>query len=611
MRLGRKPHRMFASAMGKRKWKRIVWDIETWGLDARNFAFACSIAVETGEERTFYSAGEARDYFESQAPCLVYAHNQFGFDAWSLMSKVEAKEAKKIAMGTNIYELTLNRVRYRDTKHLFPMKLSDLGAALGFPKGETPEDYITGKRREITPEDVAYCKQDCRILVRAINDLEASVAEWIGRPVSETVLPLTTASLAYRVWSETSWPEHWGYWKNDRSGGRDWVKGVSCDPYFNQTAKEAYAGGRVQVLCEPGVDQFDIVSYDANSMFPSVQHGYQFPDLRRCMRVGPTAHALDDSIEDPDRVSWANVTLSPTAGAQRFLPNRNDKNRLDWTMGEFSGWLAGPELEYALGDGGWELDSIRELNTAAAINPFKSHVSRFFDLKAEAQRTGDPRRVFYKLILNSGYGRFAMRATPKRVENPEEMEKAFESEDFEERYELRFYDPRTLTLPYLVDRESANRTPGSQWFGFAAWITSGARVELQKAIHAAGEHAKYVDTDSVYMGVEAQEEFERSIPLGDALGEWKQEQEAPIRRAVFWEPKAYTLFGNDGLRAKVRHKGVDIKDRHGNFLENAGDLRKPQISTTTTKLYTSLRRGLEPGVRQVTRKLSKRWHDGS
>ena len=45
-----KPHRMWARNLNKRRYKRIVWDIETWGLDARNFAFGASINVETGEK---------------------------------------------------------------------------------------------------------------------------------------------------------------------------------------------------------------------------------------------------------------------------------------------------------------------------------------------------------------------------------------------------------------------------------------------------------------------------------------------------------------------------------------------------------------------------------
>ena len=600
-------HRMFARNVGKRKPRRLVWDIETWGLDARNFAFACVIDVATGEEWTFHTAKEARAHFESLAPCIVYAHNQFGFDAFSIMGKMEALESKKIAMGTNIYELTLNRVRYRDTKHLFPMRLAQLGDALGFPKGETPEDYITGNRREVTQEDIDYCLQDCRILVRAINDLESSVSEWIDRPVEQVCLPLTTASLSYRVWSETCWPEHWGWYRNKKNGTKEWVKGASCKARFNQNAKDSYSGGRVQVICEPGEWQYDIVSADANSMFPSVQEAYEFPDIRTCRNVGATPGILDRFLESKRYVSWANVSLKASTATQRFLPNRNLQGRLDWTQDTYSGWLAEPELKYAIYEADWELDEIRELNVAKAHNPFRGFVRKFYDLRQEAKANKDPRSIFYKLLLNSGYGKFAQRSSVTRLENPEQMEDVFTKEGWEDRYELRFYDAVNLEMPFLVDRESLNRTPDSQWFGYASFITSGARVELQKGINAAGEGAKYVDTDSVYMNIDSAKDFEAAIPLGTDMGEWGWEQDRPYAKARFWEPKAYSLHAGDGTLQKAKHKGVDLKSRDGKWLPQAGDLRQTQISTTTTKLYSALRRKLEPGVMQVTEKRSRRW----
>ena len=565
------------------------------------------IDVATGEEWTFHTAKEARAHFESLAPCIVYAHNQFGFDAFSIMGKMEALESKKIAMGTNIYELTLNRVRYRDTKHLFPMRLAQLGDALGFPKGETPEDYITGNRREVTQEDVDYCLQDCRILVRAINDLESSVSEWIDRPVEQVCLPLTTASLSYRVWSETCWPEHWGWYRNKKNGTKEWVKGASCKARFNQNAKDSYSGGRVQVICEPGEWQYDIVSADANSMFPSVQEAYEFPDIRTCRNVGATPGILDRFLESKRYVSWANVSLKASTATQRFLPNRNLQGRLDWTQDTYSGWLAEPELKYAIYEADWELDEIRELNVAKAHNPFRGFVRKFYDLRQEAKANKDPRSIFYKLLLNSGYGKFAQRSSVTRLENPEQMEDVFTKEGWEDRYELRFYDAVNLEMPFLVDRESLNRTPDSQWFGYASFITSGARVELQKGINAAGEGAKYVDTDSVYMNIDSAKDFEAAIPLGTDMGEWGWEQDRPYAKARFWEPKAYSLHAGDGTLQKAKHKGVDLKSRDGTWLPQAGDLRQTQISTTTTKLYSALRRKLEPGVMQVTEKRSRRW----
>ena len=345
------------------------------------------------------------------------------------------------------------------------------------------------------------------------------------------------------------------------------MKGVSCHPRYNQSAKEAYAGGRVQVLGTPGKTYYDIISYDANSMFPSVQVNNIFPDMKHCATFGPSPEVMYSIMKSEDRVLWANVRLTASKDAERFLPSRNEK----------------------------------------AINPFRNHVNKFYNLRLEAKKNNDPNEIFYKLLLNSGYGKYAQRGTASRIENWGEMQKIFENDDWEQNYHLKFYDSKNLEMPYLIDLESANRIPDSQWFGFASFITSGARVELQKAISAAGEHAYYCDTDSVYMNVEAKKNFEKLIPLGNNLGEWKQEQEKPLGKGIFYEPKAYTLFGNDGLRATVKHKGVQVKDRFGNWLPNAGDLTKPQTSTSTVKLYSALRRGLEPGVGLTTTKVSKRW----
>ena len=444
-------HRMFARFLGSRKMLRYVFDIETWTLDARRFAFACAINIDTGERRLFYEACEARSFFEANAPCAVYAHSMFGFDLWSIVSKEEAYEAKKIAMDTQMYEVTINKVRYRDTANLFPLTLSELGDALEMPKGETPEDYIEGNVREISQADIDYCWRDCEILVKAITDLERNAAEWVGKEPSQVAIPLTAASLSYRVWCETSWPQDWSYQvkkefklKPDRM---ETVFGVSCDPYFNQTAKESYSGGRVQLLCEPVIRHPDIISYDANSMFSGVQESYDFPDMKRCIRVGPTLTALDYNLHDNSRVLWANVRLKATKGAERFLPTRTVEKRLDWTQGTFSGWLAEPELKYAIWEGGWEVESVRELNTAAAIQPFRSHIRRFFDLKAEARMNNDPRAYFYKLILCSGYGKYGQRPAITRIEEPDKVAELLEQEDFDDRYQLRFYDTKNLAVP--------------------------------------------------------------------------------------------------------------------------------------------------------------------
>ena len=115
--------------------------------------------------------------------------------------------------------------------------------------------------------------------------------------------------------------------------------------------------------------------------------------------------------------------------------------------------VGGAELKYALYEADGELEEIRELNVAKAHNPFRSHVRKFYDLRLEAKANDDSRAIFYKLLLKMGYGKLR-NAPHTRVENPEQMQDAFDEDDWESRYELRFYDAVNLEMPYLVDRDS-------------------------------------------------------------------------------------------------------------------------------------------------------------
>ena len=54
-------HRIIASKPLANKGETLVaWDIETWGLDATAFAFACTRIVSTGEQRVFFSTEDLR-----------------------------------------------------------------------------------------------------------------------------------------------------------------------------------------------------------------------------------------------------------------------------------------------------------------------------------------------------------------------------------------------------------------------------------------------------------------------------------------------------------------------------------------------------------------------
>ena len=589
--------------------KVFVYDIETWGLNSQAFAFGCSRNINTGEEEIFYSPELARSYFEDNAPCIVYAHNSFGFDLFSILNLEEAYQARKIAQGTNIYEIRHNKVKYRDSKHLFPMKLSALGDSFKMPKGETPIDFIEGNIREINQQDIEYCLLDCRILARGIIDIHDFYASSMGMSRHDTALPLTIASISYRIWCATSWPEQWG-WIDKKSGKRQ--NAAKTDSYFNETLGNAYWGGRTQLInAIPGQEVENVLEYDANSMYPFVMShpSNLYPDLTKCWRVGATETALLNIINNSEYVCWANLEMYAPQGVHKFLPVLGDDGRLDFNRSEFSGWLCEPEIRLALKEG-WIIKEIHELNKSKGIRPFMGYINGLYELRKEYKAQSDSRELLVKMAMNSLYGRFGITPKPTRIENPEDIEKAQKKKDYDERYELCFYDRKNMTYPYLLDHHSTSGSNSSQWFGFSAFVCSYARCVLAEAIIAGGEHALYSDTDSVHIKEEGKERFEELISLGNELGQWKLETPVTIAKAVYWRKKAYTWWKADGTKTKVKAKGVQVKNDNGEYLDHAGDMRKLQRSRTTVKLFSALRRGLIPGTELITEKRDSIFYEG-
>ena len=136
-------HRMMGMPPKKRKpgHSILVYDTETHGINGHLYVFGCAVDVETGERGHFFDPMELRRWMESRAPCTAYAHSGSTFDISGILTIEERYEAEKIASGTKIFSLKHNGVDYRDSKHLFPMSLSQLARSVGMEKGHTPDIF--------------------------------------------------------------------------------------------------------------------------------------------------------------------------------------------------------------------------------------------------------------------------------------------------------------------------------------------------------------------------------------------------------------------------------------------------------------------------------------
>ena len=596
----------------KKQSLRFTLDIETWGLDARKLAFGVIQNVDTLEQYVFYSFSDCKQWIqekrkeymeinginEKDARVLVYAHNGWKYDYLGLFTINEIKQADKIDSKGRILVATIDNIEYRDYKTLVQVSLSKIGEALGYPKGFTPMKFRIGDESQgITQEDIDYCIQDCRILSEAIKSLEATYKEWTNSP-HDLELPLTTASMAYRVWCSKYWPSNW-FTINKQNKKVDIA---FCNNMFNDALEEAYVGGRVQVIGEPMKVYPNTISLDRNSMYPSEMVEQVFPDMMGATYCKPFMSNFRKLIRDDDICIWANLTLEGGKDSPPFLATKTEEGRRCWTDTNFTGWLCEPEIKHAL-ELGYEVKEIKELHYSKAIRPFKEFVEFFYNLRVEMRAKEDPSELWIKLILNALYGRFGMKDIATRIDNDEKIEEIIEQGKLNE-YHFDYYDGVQGSLPFLV-AINGDKKPSSTWFGFASFTTSYARVSLNKAILAAGDGAYYCDTDSIFFNADKLPDVLEEIELGNELGQWDYEIKAPTN-FIGYEPKAYVFITDEKKKIKIRHKGVSLTDEAGNLVPQAGDLTKEQFSRNVIQYRTAMRRNLPLGSKHIQSKVSKR-----
>lgn len=596
----------------KTKVRFYYWDIESWSLNPSKCAFIIVKAERAYDEETpeFWqfmtdSESSAGDYMfewlktlDEDIRHIFYAHNGNKFDIYALFEAYELRDMEKLGGGSTIYEFKMNKsVWFRDSYHLLNAPLSSYGA-----KGVTPQKFIDEEHPDfenmdsITQEDIDYCILDVDILRDAIVNLRKEYREWTETPTAD--LPMTSASLAYRVWCHFAYPDEWGFW--DKKGKYRYQ--VAYLNKANECGAKCFYGGRVQVYDGfAGREIENVMSFDRNSMYPAEMVDKPFPDPANTWEANSTISRVRRLLKSDD-LFWGEFVLEATSpDAQLFLPVM-ENGKANYTRRRFEGFLMNPEVEYALNNG-WELLEVRELYRSKPIYIFKEFIEYFYSERLKLKAKGDNRQAFYKLVMNSTFGKFGSKDRFERIENYEDVEAIMELDDWFEYFNAKSWSKYTTEF-YLEAKEATIR-PRCTFYPISAICTSYARVELQKRVHQFqkdGFEVVYTDTDSIHVH-NLKEDDSIPIPIGKALGEWDYEfpkgwSSGWIPKAIYWERKAYTWFGHDGKPIKIKHKGVSESD---------GDLTKEQMNRSVMKYKTALRRNTKSGVEVKTPKRSKKY----
>jgi hypothetical protein len=316
-----------------------------------------------------------------------------------------------------------------------------------------------------------------------------------------------------------------------------------------------YFGGRCQAF-ELGVIRGEFYGYDINSSYPDV--------MRRYMHPISSVPTYDKKITN--RTHFARIR----AYSNGALPVRMDNGSLDFPIGTRDFYACIHEINAGLETGLLRIHHVYETMHFDAESNFADFIDTFYAKRLEAGENGDEiRKLFYKLVMNSSYGKFAQ--DPRKYESwvfdPDDIPSPLLCEGCHAvavakgekvactNCEKGTHDAYGWYLHTLRDGKHIYARPqklraGTGFFNVAtaASITSAARASLLLGINAATRPI-YCDTDSLICEALDAELDDKK------LGAWKLEFEAD--EVAIAGKKMYAVF-RDGKEIKKASKGVRL-----------------------------------------------------
>lgn len=459
-------------------------------------------------------------------PLLIYAHNGGRFDFMFFVEKLCGKI--RIVNG-RILEAQIGKHTVRDSYGILPIPLSKLGA------GKMSIDYKLMERdvrNEHKQEIRTYLKADCV----ALYDVCEAFLEQFGDI-------LTIGSAAMREFKK--------YHKFENAS-----KG------FDKFHRNYYFGGRCQCF-ETGIIETPIKVFDINSAYPDAMDKKMHP-------VGNESDTGTKITKETMFVCWRGLNFNA-------VPMRMPYG-LDFSINEGLFWSTIHEFEAGL-----EMKLIVPHKIMHTVDfkkrmAFSDFVQYFYEARKIAKKTGNKfLEIFYKLILNSAYGKFAQ-DPEKYVDSIILSWGQIPDEEY--------------SLEYRHDQYAIWSKPAASFAYFnvatAASITGAVRATLLHGI-ANSTRPLYCDTDSIFCTDMV------GVKDDNNLGAWKEEAQGNViaiagkkmyalldtTRPDVWSDKEQRMV--DDTLIKKASKGVNL---HHQAISNIarGDTVETRNDAPTFKL---------------------------
>lgn len=416
--------------------------------------------------------------------------------------------------------------------------LKNIGSEIGLPKLDAGNDFY----------NIEYCRRDTQIVYKFLDDFKQLVYNKFDLPIK-----MTLAGTSQNIFLKKF-----------------------CTEKINNKNKDieilnAYYGGRCEVFRVGEIHDY-IFAVDVNSMYPFVMQNFTYPTGKGFITQKPVSDFF---------IAHVKIKIKTDCYIP-IIPYRTDK--LLFPVGKFETWVTSVELKKAYSEG--QVEAIEFIQTYNFLRPrkvFTEFVDFFYRMRFAAKEDGKKfESNFYKRLLNSVYGRFALKSEIsfigpyKKSSNWEELQNDL----------------------ILSHKEFVKRNVN---YAIPLFITAYSRVilyELFKKITSIGGKILYTDTDSVYfhyhkkINIEKKQlELQKVLPISNKLGDLSLDI---YRAGSFRNAKAYLLEKFDGDK-KIKLKGIPKQNREEFYTTGSTTYKRPMK--------------LRPSLRSVQNIKANVWYD--
>ena len=317
--------------------------------------------------------------------------------------------------------------------------------------------------------------------------------------------------------------------------------------------KKAYKGGRTEVYKKRNEEGTKLYYYDINSSYPASMM------KKQPIKYIKTIRDLDlkINVNNIERIVETNLykcIVKYVGNDKYYIPNlltRTEKGEVIATKNLNSGYHWGVELIEAVKNNNEVI--IDEEIYYDSDYLFNEYVDYFYGERKKIKPINPSKAQFYKLLLNSLYGKFGQMLKPKTelIKDEYRLRKLRHNKNIMIVDEVLLGNGLLKVDYYCDDDEMMNI---GSLVRFSSYIAACSRTKLSEFMRVIEhKHIYYCDTDSIQTdkNMEGHEMIDDKI-----LGRWKLEDK--ILEAKFIAPKTY-YYKNDKGEETFKSKGNPTK----------------------------------------------------